>query len=166
LSVLRGGGQARVTSFSAAGEVAGGARFTRDRAELMRDLTFYFGHGTTFPLDLYARRYADARRSRGTGGSVTRRHVVVLSDDGLQSMFGAGQPQYADVARQVRRRLDSATLVVQDAGRRLTGPASAAGYDVEYIESMSDAPLACARLGQRLAAPRRPPAPVSGGRRA
>jgi hypothetical protein len=166
LSVLRGGGQARVTSFSAAGEVAGGQRFTRDRAELMRDLTFYFGHGTTFPLDLYARRYADGRRSRGAGKSVTRRHVVVLSDDGLQSMFGAGQPQYADVARQVRRRLDSATLVVQDAGRRLTGPASDAGYDVEYIESMSDAPLACARLGQRLADPRRPRATVPGGRRA
>jgi len=154
LSALRGGGQARVTSFSAAGEVAGGARFTRDRAELMRDLTFYFGHGTTFPLDLYATRYADARRSRGAGASIARRHVVVLSDDGLQSMFGAGQPQYADVARTVRRTLDTATLVVQDAGRRLTKPATEAGYDVEYIDRMTDAPLVCARLARRLADPR------------
>ena len=151
LSALRGGGQARVTSFSAAGEVAGGARFTRDRAELMRDLTFYFGHGTTFPLDLFATRYADVRRSRGAGASITRRHVVVLSDDGLQSMFGAGQPQYADVARTVRRFLDTATLVVQDAGRRLSAPAAEAGYDVEYIDRMTDAPLVCARLGRRLA---------------
>lgn len=163
LSVLRGGGQARVTSFSAAGEVAGGERFTRDRAELMRDLTLYFGHGTTFPLDLYAGRYADSRRTRG-GGSVTRRHVVVLSDDGLQSMFGAGQPQYADVARRVRLQLDTATLVVQDGSRRLTGPASEAGYDVEYIDSMQDAPLACARLGQRLADPQRPRRTGTGGR--
>ena len=154
LSALRGGGQARVTSFSAAGEVAGGARFTRDRAELMRDLTFYFGLGTTFPLDLYATRYADARRSRGAGASITRRHVVVLSDDGLQSMFGAGQPQYAEVARTVRRTLDTATLVVQDAGRRLTKPATEAGYDVEYIDRMTDAPLVCARLARRLADPR------------
>jgi hypothetical protein len=165
LSVLRGGGRARVTSFSAAGEVAGGDRFTRDRAELMRDLTLYFGHGTTFPLDLYARRYFDAHQSRGTGGSVTRRHVVVLSDDGLQSMFGAGQPQYADVARQVRGRLDTATLVVQDGRRQLSGLASEAGYDVEYIDSMRDAPVACARLGQRLADARRPGATIPGGRR-
>ncbi|KQO08813.1 hypothetical protein ASF06_11795 [Agreia sp. Leaf244] len=164
LSALRGGGQARVTSFSAAGEVAGGARFTRDRAELMRDLTFYFGHGTTFPLDLYAARYADARRSRGAGASITRRHVVVLSDDGLQSMFGAGQPQYAEVARTVRRVIDTATLVVQDAGRRLTKPATEAGYDVEYIDRMTDAPLVCARLARRLA---EPPGPrtQAGGRR-
>jgi hypothetical protein len=154
LSALRGGGQARVTSFSAAGEVAGGARFTRDRAELMRDLTFYFGHGTTFPLDLYARRYEEPHRAHG-GAPVTRRHVVVLSDDGLQSMFGAGQPQYADVARRVRGRLDSATLVVQDGGRRLSGPAGEAGYDVEYIARMSDAPLVCAKLAQRLADPTR-----------
>lgn len=164
LSALRGGGQARVTSFSAAGEVAGGARFTRDRAELMRDLTFYFGHGTTFPLDLYAARYADARRSRGAGASITRRHVVVLSDDGLQSMFGAGQPQYADVARTVRRVLDTATLVVQDAGRRLTKPAAEAGYDVEYIDRMTDAPLVCARLARRLADPQGPRT-QAGGRR-
>jgi hypothetical protein len=165
LSVLRGGGRARVTSFSAAGEVAGGERFTRDRAELMRDLTFYFGHGTTFPLDLYGRRYSDSSRSRRVGGTVTRNHVVVLSDDGLQSMFGAGQPQYADVARQVRRRLETATLVVQDVSHRLTGPATEAGYDVEYIDSMSDAPVACARLGQKLAGPRRPQKSVRGGRR-
>ncbi|MDN4639355.1 VWA domain-containing protein [Agreia sp. PsM10] len=165
LSALRGGGQARVTSFSAAGEVAGGARFTRDRAELMRDLTFYFGHGTTFPLDLYATRYADARRSRGAGASVKRRHVVVLSDDGLQSMFGAGQPQYADVARTVRRTLDTATLVVQDAGRRLTEPATEAGYDVEYIDRMTDAPLVCARLARRLAEPPGLRRTEAGGRR-
>jgi hypothetical protein len=164
LGVLRGGGQARVTSFSTAGEVAGGARFTRDRAELMRDLTFYFGHGTTFPLDLFARRYGDARGTR-SGAAVTRRHVVVLSDDGLQSMFGAGQPQYADVARQVRGRLDTATLVVQDGGRRLSKPASEAGYEVEYIASMGDAPLVCARLAQRLADPRRPVRTGTGGRR-
>ena len=164
LSVLRGGGQARVTSFSAAGEVAGGERFTRDRAELMRDLTFYFGHGTTFPLDLYARRYADARRSRG-GGATTRRNVVVLSDDGLQSMFGEGQPQYAGVARQVRGRLDTATLIVQDRSRRVTGPASEAGYDVEYIARMTDAPLVCARLGRRLADPRPAQRTARGGRR-
>lgn len=163
LSVLRGGGRVRVTSFSAAGQVAGGARFTRDRLEALRDLTTYFGGGTVFPLDLYGDRY----RGLGRTSARVRRHVVVLSDEGLLSMFGTGQPQYADVAARVRRGLDTATLVLQDSRRSVAGPAAAAGYDVEYIERMDDAPAACARLARRLA--ESPPAgpghrsPVRGG---
>jgi hypothetical protein len=146
LSVLRGGGRVRVTSFSAAGQVAGGHRFTRDRLEALRDLTFYFGGGTVFPLDLYGSRYSGLGRT----SSSVRRHVVVLSDEGLLSMFGAGQPQYADVAARVRRGLDTATLILQDPRRSIRQPAAEAGYDVEYIERMDDAPAACARLARRL----------------
>jgi len=146
LSVLRGGGRVRVTSFSAAGQVAGGHRFTRDRLEALRDLTHYFGGGTVFPLDLYGSRYTGLGRT----SSSVRRHVVVLSDEGLLSMFGAGQPEYADVAARVRRGLDTATLILQDPRRSVTEPAAAAGYDVEYIERMDDAPAACARLARRL----------------
>jgi hypothetical protein len=146
LSVLRGGGRVRVTSFSAAGQVAGGARFTRDRLEALRDLTTYFGGGTVFPLDLYGSRY----RGPGRRSDTVRRHVVVLSDEGLMSMFGAGQPQFADVAARVRRGLDTATLILQDRSRSVAGPAATAGYDVEYIERMTDAPAACARLARRL----------------
>ncbi|WEO77522.1 VWA domain-containing protein [Cryobacterium sp. SO2] len=146
LSVLRGGGRVRVTSFSAAGQVAGGARFTRDRLEALRDLTTYFGAGTVFPLDLYRDRY----RGLGRTSATVRRHVVVLSDEGLLSMFGTGQPQFADVAARVRRGLDTATLILQDARRSVAAPAAAAGYDVEYIERMDDAPAACARLARRL----------------
>jgi len=146
LSVLRGGGRVRVTSFAAAGQVAGGHRFTRDRLEALRDLTYYFGGGTVFPLDLYGSRYSGLGRT----SSSVRRHVVVLSDEGLLSMFGAGQPQYADVAARVRRGLDTATLILQDPRRSITTAAVAAGYDVEYIERMDDAPAACARLARRL----------------
>jgi hypothetical protein len=147
LSVLRGGGRVRVTSFSAAGQVAGGERFTRDRLEALRDLTSYFGGGTVFPLDLYGSRYRGLSRPSET----LRRHVVVLSDEGLLSMFGAGQPQYADIAARVRRGLDTATLVLQDSSRSVAGPAAAAGYDVEYLQRMTDAPDVCARLARRLA---------------
>jgi len=146
LSVLRGGGRVRVTSFAAAGQVAGGHRFTRDRLEALRDLTFYFGGGTVFPLDLYGSRYTGLGRT----SSSVRRHVVVLSDEGLLSMFGAGQPQYAHVAARVRRGLDTATLILQDPRRSVTAVAAAAGYEVEYIERMDDAPAACARLARRL----------------
>jgi len=151
LSVLRGGGRVRVTSFSAAGQVAGGERFTRDRLEALRDLTTYFGSGTVFPLDLYGARYRGVTAATATGGIEVRRHVVVLSDEGLLSMFGAGQPQFADVAGRVRRTLDSATLILQDSRHSVAEPAAAAGYDVEYIQYMTDAPAACARLARRLA---------------
>jgi hypothetical protein len=156
LSVLRGGGRVRVTSFSAAGQVAGGERFTRDRLEALRDLTTYFGGGTVFPLDLYGYRYRGLTRTSAR----VRRHVVVLSDEGLLSMFGTGQPQFADVAARVRRGLDSATLVLQDSRHAVAGPAAAAGYDIEYIQRMTDAPAACTRLAQRLAAG----APTGAGR--
>ncbi|SMG11660.1 VWA domain-containing protein [Agreia pratensis] len=165
LSVLRGGGRVRVTSFAGTGQVAGGARFTRDRAEALRDLTFYFGGGTTFPLDVYGSRYRDTRADRGTHGTATRRHVVVLSDDGLRSMFGTGQEQYATTALEVRRVLDSGTLIVEDPRHQMKEPAAAAGYDVEYLGTMDDAPAACARLAQRLAEPRTSDGTTPGGRR-
>jgi hypothetical protein len=149
LSVLRGGGRVRVTSFSGPGQVAGGARFTRDRAEALRDLCLYFAGSTTFPLDLYGARY----RAPAPLGE-TRRHVVVLSDEGLQSMFGEGQEQYATVAAEVRALLDTGTLIVQDRRHAIAEAAAAAGYDVEYIDSMSEAPAACSALAQRLARPR------------
>jgi hypothetical protein len=66
----------------------------------------------------------------------------------------------------VRRGLDTATLVLQDSRRTVAGPAAAAGYDIEYIERMTDAPAACARLARRLAESPPPagrPHPVRGG---
>jgi hypothetical protein len=148
LSVLRGGGRVRITSFSGPGQVAGGARFTRDRSEAMRDLCFSFRGSTTFPLDVFGARYAET-----TPRDETKRHVVVLSDDGLLSMFGEGQEQYAAVAGQVRSVIDTGTLIVRDSRHAIAAPAAAAGYDVEYIGSMQEAPAACARLAEHLARP-------------
>ncbi|AMM21136.1 hypothetical protein AX769_14560 [Frondihabitans sp. PAMC 28766] len=147
LSTFQGGGRARVSSFSGPGQVSGTTGFTRDRTEALGALTTFFGGGTTFPLDLYASRYRAARRS-----SEVRRHVVILSDDGLSSLFGAGQPGAETVAATVRGRLDTATLIVQDYGHSIEQAARAAGYDTLYIDSMSEAPAACAALADRLAA--------------
>lgn len=144
LSVLQGGGRIRVTSFSGPGQVAGMTGFTRDRTQAFASLTTFFGGGTTFPLDLYASRYRAARRSVDV-----RRHVVVLSDDGLHSLFGEGQPGLAHVAGDVRRRLDSATLIVEDSRRSIEQEAGEAGYDVLYVDTMADAPQACVELAHR-----------------
>lgn len=151
-SVLSGGGRVRVTSFSGPGQVAGTPRSTRNRGEAIAAALQFFGGGTTFPLDLLADRY---RRPAEAG---VRRHLAVLSDDGLTSLFGAGQEQYAGVAADVRRRLDTATLIVLDGRRSVADAATAAGYDVEYIQRIADAPAACAALAARIAhysAPRR-----------
>ena len=148
LSVLRGGGRVRVTSFSGPGQVAGTPEFTRDRAALMGALTTYFAGGTTFPLDLLAQRYAQPRPSSATVASL--RHLVVLSDEGLMSFFGAGQDALRGVAAQVRRVLDTATLMVMDSRHMIGAAADKAGYDVEYLSSMDDAPRACALLARRI----------------
>lgn len=145
-SVLSGGGRVRVTSFSSADQVGGTPRSTRNRGEAMAAVLLYFGGGTTFPLDLLADRY---RRPAEPG---VRRHLAVLSDDGLTSLFGEGQPQYSGVAADVRTRLDTATLIVLDGGRSMASEADAAGYDMEYIRRIADAPAACAALAARIAA--------------
>ena len=146
-SVLSGGGRVRVTSFSGPGQVGGTPRSTRNRGEAISAALLSFGGGTTFPLDLLADRY---RRPAERG---VRRHLAVLSDDGLTSLFGEGQEQYAGVAADVRRRLDTATLIVLDGGRSVASAAAAAGYDVEYIRRLTDAPAACAALAARIASP-------------
>lgn len=150
LSVLKGGGRVRVTSWSGRGQVAGDSVFTRDRLEIMRQLTTFFCGGTSFPLDLLADRYPPSDRARDE-----LRHLVVLSDDGLASLFGAGQEEYAGVAAAVRRQLDTATLLVQDRSRSVAGPAAEAGYAVDYLDAMSDAPAVCARLAAHVAGYRR-----------
>ncbi|MDF2664528.1 MAG: transhydrogenase alpha subunit [Microbacterium sp.] len=146
LSILRGGGRVRVASFSGPGQVGGSESFTRDPGQVVRDLALFFAGGTTFPLDLLE------RRAQGLGRATTeeRRHLVVLSDDGLVSMFGAGDPDRADVAARVRSTLSTGTLVVLDRSRRVEPLARAAGYEILYLETMDDAPTACAELAEVL----------------
>lgn len=146
-SVLRGGGRARVTSFSGPGQVSGSEDFTRNRAEAMAHVLTYFGGGTTFPLDLLERRYLGTSR-----GPERRRHLVVLSDDGLSSFFGQGQPELAHVAPAVGRELDTGTLVlaVSAVGTTIREAAADGGYDVVVVPTMEQAPRACAELAARL----------------
>lgn len=112
---------------------------------MVRDLALFFGGGTTFPLDLLERRSLGRQPA-----TRERRHLVVLSDDGLVSMFGGGDPDRAGVAAQVRATLSTGTLVVLDSSRQVQPLARAAGYDLLYIESMDDAPRACAELAEVL----------------
>lgn len=142
LSVLRGGGAVRPTSWASPGQVAGPDRFLRDPVAVMAGIAYFFAGGTSFPLDLLQARYAGLPDADDT----VRRHLVVLSDDGLSSMFGVGNDPYAQVAAQVRPKLTTATLVVPEWGRVVAPLADRAGYQVAYLRSMDDAPAVCARL--------------------
>lgn len=146
LSILRGGGRVRVTSFSGTGEVAGMPRFGRDPDEIIAAIALFFGRSTSFPLDLYAARYAHLPPAHDDA----QRHVVVLSDDGLVSMFGVGNEPYAGVARAVRQVLTTGTLVLMDPRRQVAQLAERDGYDVVYLRTMADAPAACAALAATL----------------
>lgn len=146
LSVLRGGGRLRVTSFSAPGQVAGMPRFSRDSGEIIEAFCAFFGGGTSFPLDLYRSRYAKLPAPT----EAVQRHVVVLSDDGLVSMFGTGNEPYSTVARDVRGTLSTGTLVLMDRTHRTARVAQDAGYDVIYLDTMADAPRACTTLAEKL----------------
>lgn len=153
LSVLRGGGRVRVTSFSGPAQVAGSNGFTGRRSEAIAALLTFFSGGTTFPLDLLEERYDQKtlrREDRSAAGPI-RRHLVVLSDDGLESMFGAGQADRADIAADVRTKLDTATLLVLDSRRTMADLASGAGYDLDYLDTLDAAPAACARLARIIA---------------
>lgn len=146
LSILRGGGRVRVTSFSGTGDVAGMPRFGRDPSEIIAAISLFFGRSTSFPLDLYSARYAGLPAA----AEDAPRHVVVLSDDGLVSMFGVGNEPYAGVARTVREVLTTGTLVLMDPRRQVATLAERDGYDVVYLRTMADAPAACAALAAAL----------------
>ena len=144
LSVLRGGGAVRPTSWASPGQVAGPDRFLRDPVAVMSAISFFYAGGTSFPLDLLRDRYAGLPDADDT----VRRHLVVLSDDGLSSMFGVGNAPYGQVAAQVRPKLTTATLVLLDSRHTVAPLAAEAGYQVAYLESMDDAPAVCARLAE------------------
>ncbi|MBP6995505.1 MAG: VWA domain-containing protein [Phycicoccus sp.] len=146
LSVLRGGGRVRVTSFSGPGQVAGTERFSRDASAVIRGLAAYFGMGTTFPLDLLERRYGPLHPPDDT----TWRHLVVLSDDGLVSMFGHGNEPYAHVAAAARTKVTTATLILLEWARGIEPTAQDAGYDCAFVGTMQDAPRVCAQLAEVL----------------
>ncbi|MFW0794340.1 hypothetical protein AAFP30_11055 [Gordonia sp. CPCC 205515] len=144
LSVLAAGGHVRVTSFAGPRQVGGTTDFTRNRAEVMAALLTFFGGGTTFPLDLLDQRYRPRALTRGST------HLIVLSDDGLASMFGAGQDVYAVVAARIRPLLASAALILIATPGGVDAAARQAGYDVAHVPTVDEVPDVCAGIAQTI----------------
>lgn len=79
LSALRAGASVQVTLWSGAQQCITTDGFVRDEASILRVLTGFFGGATCFPLSVLHTTYAQHRH--------TPTQIVVLSDDGISSMF-------------------------------------------------------------------------------
>jgi hypothetical protein len=84
LSALRVGARVQATLWSGTNEFARTDGFVRDETAILRILTGFFGGGTAFPLHVLRDTYAD--RTRPT-------HIVVISDDGVDTMIEATDEQ-------------------------------------------------------------------------
>jgi len=80
LSALRAGASVQITVWAGKHEVSSTPGFVRDTQQVMRTLLAYFGGGTQFPLPVLRRTYLEMRPRRAT-------HVLVISDDGVTSVF-------------------------------------------------------------------------------
>ena len=83
LSALRAGARVQVTLWSGPRQCLTTEGFINDEVSILRVLTGFFGGSTSFPLKMLRTTYARPR--------ATPTQLVVLSDDGISSMFGADE---------------------------------------------------------------------------
>ncbi|WP_414660502.1 VWA domain-containing protein [Horticoccus sp. 23ND18S-11] len=81
LSALRAGARVQATLWSGKHEVTSTPGFVREEVAILRVLTGYFGGGTAFPIHVLRDTYAGRTRSDRAV------HVLVISDDGVTTMF-------------------------------------------------------------------------------
>ena len=136
LSALRAGARVQATTWSGPGQIAGTAGFTRDPEAVLTAVVAHFGGSTSFPLPLLAATHPDRSDRRRAPC-----HIAVISDDGISSMFGAGQaPDADDVAvRAVRAAGGGGSLILRtDAAIVERIAALAPGYDVYGVVDWED----------------------------
>jgi hypothetical protein len=110
LSALRAGGRVQVTLWSGRDQFIATPGFCRDEFEILRVLTGFFGGGTQFPLHRLRDTYAGRRPTERPA------HVMVISDDGVSTMFDSnderGSPGWTVAARALAQAGGGGTLVL------------------------------------------------------
>lgn len=145
LSALRAGALTQVTTWSGARQVVGTDGFTDDPDAVLRALVAFFGGGTSFPLPLLARTHLERPRERAC-------HVAVISDSGIFSLLGQGQPaELAGVAtRAVAAAGGGGTLVLDVPASQVAGIVELApGYDVHAVQDQADMVAFAATFARR-----------------
>lgn len=130
LSALRVGARVQATLWSGAGQFTRTDGFVRDERAVLGILCGHFGGATAFPLHVLRDTYAAPRRPS---------HVVVISDDGVDTMFrGAderGTPAAALAAAALAAAGAGGTLLLRlfGSGGRDRITAMAPGWDVHTV---------------------------------
>lgn len=107
LSALRAGARVQVTLWSGKQQYHSTAGFVRDENDILRVLTDYFGGGTAFPLHVLRDTYGAPRAQAA--------HIVVLSDEGVTTMFDQdeqGNAGWDVVQRALAMAAGGGTLVL------------------------------------------------------
>lgn len=86
LSALRVGARVQVTLWSGTNEFLVTDGFVRDEEAVLQVLTGFFGGATAFPLHILRGTYLERKRTRPT-------HIVVISDNGVDTMFTLNDEQ-------------------------------------------------------------------------
>lgn len=166
LSALRSGARVQATTWSGPQQIAGTDGFTRDATAVMSAVVAHFGGGTSFPVPLLERTHlgapaaAGARQAHskmrsatgsgpgsgsGSGSGQRRRHIAVISDSGVVSMFSDTwqipedfDPLGTVAARAVRAAGGGGSLVLNVAGSPDRYVDMAPGYAVYTVTSWDD----------------------------
>jgi hypothetical protein len=130
LSALRVGARVQVTLWSGTDQFTCTDGFTRDERSILGVLTGYFGGATAFPLHVLRDTYRDRDR---------RTHIVVISDDGVDTMFRPtdewGTPGAAISAAALAAAGSGGTLLLRlySEEQRQKIAALATGWDVYRV---------------------------------
>lgn len=148
LSALRSGARVQATTWSGPQQIAGTDGFTRDTTAVMSAVVAYFGGSTSFPVQLLARTHLDdtAPRPGAQKGRRRRRHVAVISDSGVVSMFTEGgwrlpddfEPHTTVAARAVQAAGGGGSLVLNVAEPPDRYVDMAPGYAVYTVTRWDD----------------------------
>ena len=125
LSALRAGARVQATLWSGKHQVTTTGGFVRDEERLLRVLTGFYGGGTAFPLHVLRETWSGRNAADRPG------HVLVISDDGVATMFDADEQGNSgwDVARAaLERARGGGTFVLNLPGGWQSYSASAPAY--------------------------------------
>jgi hypothetical protein len=109
ISALRAGARVQATLWSGKNQFTSTGAFVRDQEAVLRVLTGYFGGATAFPIHVLRETYAGRKANERPA------HVLVISDDGVSTMFDKderGNTGWAVSAMALRQARGGGTLVL------------------------------------------------------